>query len=56
MPRSLRSFLSQNKKSKKKKNMSSKTNKMKAIVKSFQVPRKPGLFSKFLASLRKGHR
>ncbi|KAF3672284.1 hypothetical protein BC332_00671 [Capsicum chinense] len=58
MPRFLRSFMSQNKKSKKKKkkNMASKTNKIKAMVKSFQVQRKSGLFSKFFASVRKGHR
>ncbi|KAJ8556471.1 hypothetical protein K7X08_032223 [Anisodus acutangulus] len=56
MPRFLRSFMSQNKKSKKKKSMASKTNKIKAMVKSFQVQRKPGLFSKIFASLRKGHR
>ncbi|XP_055821209.1 uncharacterized protein LOC129889783 [Solanum dulcamara] len=56
MPRFLRSFMSQNKKSKKKKNMASKTNKIKAMVKSFQVQRKPGLFSKFFATLGKGHR
>ncbi|XP_060207453.1 uncharacterized protein LOC132635185 [Lycium barbarum] len=56
MPRFLRSFTSQNKKSKKKKNMASKTNKIKALVKSFQVQRKPGLFSKFFASLRNSRR
>ncbi|XP_009774628.1 uncharacterized protein LOC107767642 [Nicotiana tabacum] len=56
MPRFLRTFMPQNKKSKKKNNMASKTNKMKAIVKSFQIQRKPGLFSKMFASLRKGRR
>ncbi|XP_015085824.1 uncharacterized protein LOC107029042 [Solanum pennellii] len=56
MPRFLRSFMTQNKKSKKKKNMASKTNKIKAMVKSFQVQRKPGLFSKVFATLRKSHR
>ncbi|KAM3322165.1 putative protein isoform X2 [Capsicum chacoense] len=58
MPRFLRSFMSQNKKSKKKKkkNMASKTNKIKAMVKSFQVQRKSDLFSKFFASVWKGHR
>ncbi|OIS99726.1 PREDICTED: uncharacterized protein LOC109231305 [Nicotiana attenuata] len=56
MPRFLRTFMPQNKKSKKKKNMASNTNKIKAMVKTFQVQRKPGLFSKFFASLRKGRR
>ncbi|CAN4078080.1 unnamed protein product [Withania somnifera] len=51
MPRFLRSFMLHNKKSKKKKNMASKTNKIKTMVQ-----RKSGLFSNFFAALRRGHR